>query len=76
MYHDAEGWIPWFTVCVCSFSFDPGPQAVTAGEMFSIVYEGLTGHREGQLPIEHGVFYAACVLEALVYMHGKGIVYR
>ncbi|CAM9382820.1 unnamed protein product, partial [Choristocarpus tenellus] len=40
-------------------------EAVTAGEMWSIIYEGTSGFKEGCLPIEHGRFYAACVLEAL-----------
>jgi serine/threonine protein kinase len=41
-----------------------------------VVYEALTGYPEGRLPIEHGVFYASCILEALAYMHGRGIAYR
>jgi serine/threonine protein kinase len=44
--------------------------------MWSVVYEALTGYPEGRLPIEHGVFYASCILEALAYMHGRGIAYR
>ncbi|KAG5177179.1 camp-dependent protein kinase catalytic subunit [Tribonema minus] len=51
-------------------------EAVTAGEMWSVIYEGITGHKEGRLPINHCVFYAACVLEALAHMHGKGVAYR
>jgi serine/threonine protein kinase len=58
----------------CYFYYDQ--QAVTAGEMWSVVYEALTGYPEGRLPIEHGVFYASCILEALAYMHGRGIAYR
>ncbi|CAN0426315.1 unnamed protein product, partial [Ectocarpus sp. 12 AP-2014] len=51
-------------------------EAVTAGEMWSIIYEGVSGFAEGDLPIEHGRFYAACVLEALSYMHARGVAYR
>ncbi|CAM9156617.1 unnamed protein product, partial [Hapterophycus canaliculatus] len=51
-------------------------EAVTAGEMWSIIYEGASGFVEGALPIEHGRFYAACVLEALSYMHARGVAYR
>lgn len=29
-------------------------EAVTAGEMWSIIYEGVSGYGEGELPIEHG----------------------
>lgn len=29
-------------------------EAVTASEMWSIVYEAASGHAEGELPIEHG----------------------
>lgn len=29
-------------------------EAVTAGEMWSIVYEATSGFPEGELPIEHG----------------------
>lgn len=29
-------------------------EAVTAGEMWSVIYEGATGYSEGELPIEHG----------------------
>lgn len=29
-------------------------EAVTAGEMWSIIYEGVSGYAEGELPIEHG----------------------
>lgn len=29
-------------------------EAVTAGEMWSIIYEGASGFGEGELPIEHG----------------------
>lgn len=29
-------------------------EAVTAGEMWSIIYEGVSGFGEGELPIEHG----------------------
>ncbi|CAM9717332.1 unnamed protein product [Chrysoparadoxa australica] len=51
-------------------------EAVTAGEMWSVVYEGLAGYPEGKLPVEHGRFYSSTVLEALAYMHGKGVAYR
>eukprot|EP00904_Undaria_pinnatifida_P007854 jgi/Undpi1/4199/HiC_scaffold_16.g07566.m1 len=51
-------------------------EAVTAGEMWSIVYEATSGFPEGELPIEHGRFYAACVLEALSFMHSRGVAYR
>lgn len=51
-------------------------EAVMAGEMWSVVYEGVTGYGEGKLPIESCCFYASCVLEALGHMHGKGIAYR
>ncbi|CAM9743876.1 unnamed protein product, partial [Discosporangium mesarthrocarpum] len=66
-------------------------EAVTAGEMWSIIYEGSSGYKEGELPIEHGRqfpssmsyiflrlhrFYVACVLEALAYMHDRGVAYR
>eukprot|EP00903_Cladosiphon_okamuranus_P013311 g12406.t1 len=51
-------------------------EAVTAGEMWSIIYEGVSGYGEGDLPIEHGRFYVACVLEALSYMHARGVAYR
>ena len=44
--------------------------------MWSVVYEGLSGYSEGRLPIEHCTFYAANVLEALSYMHGRGVAYR
>lgn len=29
-------------------------EAVTAGDMWSIVYESASGHPEGELPIEYG----------------------
>ncbi|CAM9117745.1 unnamed protein product, partial [Laminaria digitata] len=52
-------------------------EAVTAGEMWSIVYEAASGFPDGELPIEHGSrFYAACVLEALSFMHSRGVAYR
>lgn len=45
-------------------------EAVTAGEMWSIIYEGVSGFAEGELPIEHGRYrirrskhyYYVCVL--------------
>lgn len=51
-------------------------EAVGAGEMWSVIYESLSGYSEGRLPIDHGRFYAANVIEALSYMHSRGVAYR
>ncbi|KAG5183421.1 kinase-like domain-containing protein [Tribonema minus] len=50
--------------------------AVIAAELWSVLYEGTAGYKTGRLPIGHGIFYAACLLDALIFMHGKGIAHR
>ena len=58
---------------------------VQGGEMWNLLYmlEGskikranLPRTRCGGFYHEHARFYAACVIEALSYMHGKGVAYR
>ncbi|CAN0009693.1 unnamed protein product, partial [Phaeothamnion confervicola] len=51
-------------------------EAAMGGELWSVIYEGLSGHEEGRLPHEHGKFYGACVLDALAHIHGRGMAYR
>jgi len=51
-------------------------EAVMGGELWSVVYEGLSGHSSYGLPVEHARFYAANVIEALGFLHYKGVAYR
>mmetsp|Transcript_21793 Transcript_21793/g.28216 ORF Transcript_21793/g.28216 Transcript_21793/m.28216 type:complete len:852 (+) Transcript_21793:138-2693(+) len=51
-------------------------EALTGGELWSVIYEGLSGHPVDGVPMEHARFYSAIVIEALGYMHMKGVAYR
>jgi len=42
------------------------------GELFSVIHQGV----DKGLPTKHGIFYAACILEGLDYMHQRKILYR
>ena len=42
------------------------------GELFSIIHQGA----DKGIPTSHGIFYGACILEGLDYMHERKILYR
>lgn len=42
------------------------------GELFSVIHKG----SDKGLPTKSGIFYAACILEGLDYMHQRKILYR
>lgn len=49
--------------------------------LFQLVQGGELTHRlemceDGILPKRHAIFYAACILQALEYMHDRDIIYR
>ncbi|CAM9686781.1 unnamed protein product, partial [Sphacelaria rigidula] len=50
-------------------------ELLQGGELWSIIYEAASGFESG-LPPEHVKFYSAILVEALAYMHKKGIAYR
>jgi len=51
-------------------------EALNGGELWSVIYEGLSGQAMYGLPAAHARFYAATVIEALSFMHYKGVAYR
>jgi len=51
-------------------------EAIMGGELWSVIYEGLSGQTMYGLPVEHARFYASTVIEALSFMHYKGVAYR
>eukprot|EP00903_Cladosiphon_okamuranus_P016069 g14834.t1 len=50
-------------------------ELLTGGELWSVIYESSSGFSSG-LPPDHVKFYSAVVVDALGYMHKKGIAYR
>jgi len=42
------------------------------GELFSVIHQGA----DRGVPTKQGIFYAACILEGLDYMHQRKILYR
>ncbi|CAM9132557.1 unnamed protein product, partial [Scytosiphon promiscuus] len=50
-------------------------ELLTGGELWSVIYESSSGYGSG-LPPEQVTFYSAVVVDAIAYMHKKGIAYR
>ncbi|CAM9133998.1 unnamed protein product [Ectocarpus fasciculatus] len=50
-------------------------ELLIGGELWSVIYESSSGFSSG-LPPDHVMFYSAVVVDAVGYMHSKGIAYR
>jgi len=55
-------------------------ESVLGGELWSVIYEGVSMSDPSMagygLPVDQARFYAATVIEALGFMHFKGVAYR
>jgi len=71
---------PFILRLFCTFQ-DPDTlylltESISGGELWSVIYEGLSGHPVDGVAVEHARFYSAIVIEALGHMHLKGVAYR
>jgi protein kinase A len=51
-------------------------ELVQGGELFSRLQNATSGGGPGRVSVGEARFYAACVLDALDYMHAQGVLYR